>query len=69
VDKDIEELPPEISSIENPIFSCDPTLTLRKIQDDLDATEILGINRHILFTDIFKCRRLHRLLYHIFGTL
>lgn len=44
VDKDIEELPPEISSIENPIFSCDPTLTLRKIQDILDATEILDLS-------------------------
>ena len=42
MDKDIEELPPEINSIENPIFSCDPTLTLRKVQDNLDATEILG---------------------------
>ncbi|MCP3665532.1 MAG: hypothetical protein GY696_24050 [Gammaproteobacteria bacterium] len=32
IDTNIEELPPEIGSIENPIFSCDPTLTLRRIQ-------------------------------------
>ena len=42
VDKDIEELPPEISSIENPIFSCDPTLTLRTIQEFLGVTPLLG---------------------------
>ena len=32
LDKDIEDLPPEIDSIENPIFSCDPSLTLRRVQ-------------------------------------
>ena len=31
-DKDIEDLPPEIDSIENTIFSCDPHLTLKKTQ-------------------------------------
>ena len=31
-DKDIEDLPPEIDSIENTIFSCDPHLTLKKSQ-------------------------------------
>ena len=44
VDTNIEELPPEIGSIENPIFSSDPTLTLRKIQDQLAATETLDLS-------------------------
>ena len=43
IDKDIEDLPPEIDSIENPIFSCDPTLTLRKVQDDLAEYESLDL--------------------------
>jgi len=44
LDKDIEDLPPEIDSIENPIFSCDPTLTLRKVQDDLAGFETLDLS-------------------------
>lgn len=44
VDRNIEELPPEIGSIENPIFSSDPTLTLRSIQDQLAATETLDLS-------------------------
>ena len=43
LDKDIEDLPPEIDSIENPIFSCDPGLTLRKVQDDLAEYETLDL--------------------------
>ena len=43
MDKDIEDLPPEIDSIENPIFSCDPTLTLRKIQENLAENESLDL--------------------------
>ena len=43
LDKDIEDLPPEIDSIENPIFSCDPILTLRKVQDDLAEYETLDL--------------------------
>ena len=43
LDKDIEDLPPEIDSIENPIFSCDPSLTLRKVQDDLAEHERLDL--------------------------
>ena len=42
-DKDIEDLPPEIDSIENPIFSCDPVLTLRKVQEDLAEYETLDL--------------------------
>ena len=34
-DGEIEDLPPEIDSIENLIFSCDPSLTLRKVQAGL----------------------------------
>ena len=44
IDTNIEELPPEIGSIENPIFSSDPTLTLRRIQDGLAATEALDLS-------------------------
>ena len=43
LDQDIEDLPPEIDSIENPIFSCDPTLTLRKIQENLAEHESLDL--------------------------
>jgi len=43
-DMNIEELPPEIGSIENPIFSSEPTLTLRRIQDQLAATETLDLS-------------------------
>ena len=31
-DRDIEDLPPEIDSIENTIFSCDPNITLKRVQ-------------------------------------
>merc|ERR1711892_133852 len=44
IDRDIEDLPPEIDSIENLIFSCDPSLTLRKVQADLSATETLDLS-------------------------
>merc|ERR1719228_2790576 len=44
MDRDIEDLPPEIDSIENLIFSCDPKLTLRKVQDDLAALETLDLS-------------------------
>ena len=43
-DKDIEDLPPEIDSIENTIFSCDPHLTLKKAQMDLASSGILDLN-------------------------
>ena len=44
IDRDIEDLPPEIDSIENLIFSCDPSLTLRKVQADLAATGTLNLS-------------------------
>ena len=44
IDTNIEELPPEIVSFENPIFSSDPTLSLRKIQDLLATTETLDLS-------------------------
>eukprot|EP00092_Neocalanus_flemingeri_P005491 GFUD01005921.1.p1 GENE.GFUD01005921.1~~GFUD01005921.1.p1 ORF type:complete len:1477 (-),score=243.09 GFUD01005921.1:84-4514(-) len=44
IDRDIEDLPPEIDSIENLIFSCDPALTLRKIQADLSSMETLDLS-------------------------
>jgi len=44
IDRDIEDLPPEIDSIENLIFSCDPSLTLRKVQDDLAGLETLDLS-------------------------
>jgi len=44
LDRDIEDLPPEIDSIENLIFSCDPSLTLRKVQANLSATETLDLS-------------------------
>ena len=43
-DRDIEDLPPEIDSIENLIFSCDPSLTLRKVQADLSSLETLDLS-------------------------
>merc|ERR1719219_2541937 len=43
MDRDIEDLPPEIDSIENLIFSCDPSLTLRKIQENLAEHESLDL--------------------------
>ena len=42
-DRDIEDLPPEIDSIENLIFSCDPKMTLRKVQSDLADKETLDL--------------------------
>ena len=44
MDRDIEDLPPEIDSIENLIFSCDPKLTLRKVQGDLADRETLDLS-------------------------
>merc|ERR1711892_735961 len=43
-DRDIEDLPPEIDSIENLIFSCDPSLTLRKVRADLSSLETLDLS-------------------------
>ena len=43
-DKDIEDLPPEIDSIENTIFSCDPSLTLKKVQSDLSSHGLLDLS-------------------------
>lgn len=43
-DRDIEDLPPEIDSIENLIFSCDPRMTLRKVQLDLSDRETLDLS-------------------------
>jgi hypothetical protein len=43
-DRDIEDLPPEIDSIENLIFSCDPKMTLRKIQLDLAERGTLDLS-------------------------
>ena len=43
-DRDIEDLPPEIGSIENSIFSCDPHITLKKLQVDLASAGLLDLN-------------------------
>ena len=43
-DRDIEDLPPEIGSIENSIFSCDPQITLKKLQVDLASAGLLDLN-------------------------
>ena len=43
-DRDIEDLPPEIDSIENTIFSCDPSLTLKKLQSDLSSVGRLDLS-------------------------
>ena len=43
-DRDIEDLPPEIGSIENSIFSCDPQITLKKLQVDLSSAGLLDLN-------------------------
>ena len=43
-DKDIEDLPPEIDSIENAIFSCDPMITLKRVQVDLATSGILDLS-------------------------
>ena len=43
-DRDIEDLPPEIDSIEKTIFSCDPSLTLKKLQSDLSTVGRLDLS-------------------------
>ena len=43
-DKDIEDLPPEIDNFENSIFSCDPSVTLKRVQVDLATAGVLDLN-------------------------
>ena len=43
-DKDIEDLPPEIENYENSILSCDPSITLKKVQMDLASAGFLDLS-------------------------